>query len=133
VGAVEQQRRNGEPHVERSPEPARQPAERPAAAEHRRQRQLDPRQDLGQADGGHGEHEAGRPEETLDHQAVGQGPDDRRHDDAHGEGGVVVPVALLEQLGGQHARRRAQSRLGEVHDAAGPVDEHEAYGGEPGE
>ena len=46
------------------------------------------------------------------------------------EGGVVVPVPLLEQLGGQHSGRRAEGRLGEVHDAAGPVDQHEPDGRE---
>ena len=133
MGPGEQQRRKVERQRQRRLEPARQPAERHAAAEQRRQRQFDARQDLGQPDGGHGQHQPGGPEEPLDDQPVGQRPDQGRDHDADGEGGVVVPAPVLEQLGGQHPGRRPQRRLGEVHDPAGPIDQHEAHGRQPGQ
>ena len=86
------------------------------------------RQQLGQAEGGHGQDQPRRAEEAPDDGQLDEGararsaptrPTRQRQE--------VVPPGVDHQAHGQHGGGGAQLALGEVEDAVGPVDEGHAH------
>ncbi len=90
--------------------------------------QADGPEDLGQADGGHGEHQARAVGEATDHQHVDCGPRGRAHHQTDGDGQPVVPPLGHEQPHGERPGHRTHGAVGEVHDPRGAVDEDEPHG-----
>ena len=87
-----------------------------------RQQQRDHDQHLGQSDGGHGQDQTGRSEESPDHNQLNQCPDNHRSREPHQQSQAVAPGKALHQNQRQGGRGHAEVTLGKVEDSVGPVD-----------
>ena len=119
------------------------PGELPGEARHRggdgrlapdpRDEQAQDDEELGQADGGHGEDQPGRAPEAPHHQDLDGGREEERGHQAGGEPEEVVDAGEADEPDGEHGRCRAQVALGEVDHLVQAVGEAEADGHEGAE
>ncbi len=93
-------------------------------------------QELGEADGGHGEDEPGRAPEAPHHQDLDGGREEERRHQAGGQPEEVVDAGEADQADGQDGGGRAEVALGEVDDlvqAVGQPETHRHEGAEQAE
>ena len=95
--------------------------------------QLEAAEQLGEADAGHGEHEAGRVLEPTDDEELDQRADEATGHDRDRQHHPVGHVMLEHHADAQHADHAAQRAVGEVDEAVGAVDEDDAHRAERGD
>ncbi|QXC61234.1 hypothetical protein KSP35_23470 [Aquihabitans sp. G128] len=84
------------------------------------------RQQLRDAEGGHGEQQAGRAGEAADDRQLDHHAEHDRRGEAGGDADQVGHAGDGDQADHQGGGHRSQVALGEVQDPVGPVDEGEA-------